>query len=491
MKSHCIFHLTLFTLIISLGCGAPSWGQCHALEFSEDESAFLSGVMAPNGANQAFWNDDDAGRLHCYFGLDTIVWREGRLDSIYWGRALELPVIGGSQLCGVYQGAVTWLYRGQLHLLGKASAYSSVLDLLACNPSTGWERLAVAGEMPSIHSALRGARVDGTTMLFFGDDGLLMTLNLSTLTWAKSGKLTDKIVDYLGEFSVVDLSDYIMLFGNLGGGLIQKSTMEFVTNYDLRIGLVASAHSISVNLNQLSIHTDSPDFGASPVVFDAVSMFSGGASMSFQDDVEENAPATFDETVGVGFLIFGAGLGLGSLLVWLLFRRGRPAERNAPDALEAAPTPRFKFSEEVPISKRNESLEGQFAVQRKDEGKGPAGSGASEVEVLEAPSVLSEERTSGRAMGSEYAVVNRSKKRSGLEDLMFKFQSSEVQTFNAAELNVMLGIELDASEESQRARRARLVKQLNEMSVEQTGHKVIVRERDPNDRRHLLYRINK
>ena len=61
----------------------------------------------------------------------------------------------------------------------------------------------------------------------------------------------------------------------------------------------------------------------------------------------------------------------------------------------------------------------------------------------------------------------------------------------AAELNLLLGIEPESSEESKRARRARMVRVLNEMHMDRVGRKLISRERDPKDRRHLLYRINR
>ena len=487
-----IFCPTFLAICIIFISDSQSLGQCNSFELSEDESVFLSQVMGPNGTTQAFWNDEDAGRLHCYFGLDTIVWREGRLDSIYWGKNLRLPSQGVAHLCGVYRDAVTWMYRGQLHLLGKATGYSSGMDLLACNPSTGWERLTSTGEMPEVRSALQCARIDTNTMLFFCDDGMLMALDLSTLAWTTSGRLMDKFVAYLGEFLVVDLADYVIVFGKLGGGLIQKSTMEFVTNYDLRMDLVLDAQSLSMHVNTLTIHSESST-GDDELTLDAVSMYSRGASMVCTQPAEEEHDSwnKAEQFAGIGW--FGLGVGLGSLLVGVYFRR-RTHEKGTEVPHPAAETTTLQPKEETLVVKPQERAEHQLASRGMDEPikRDDVLMGSPEDRTGQAWH-RDEPDAGGVRMSNapDLTQVSRFKRRAGLEELVHRFQSSDASTFNATELNVMLGIELDASEESQRARRARMVKQLNELSVAKSGRKLIVRERDTNDRRHLLYRINK
>ena len=87
-------------------------------------------------------------------------------------------------------------------------------------------------------------------------------------------------------------------------------------------------------------------------------------------------------------------------------------------------------------------------------------------------------------------MSSKSKRRLSMEALTENLLAKG-GSFTSTELNQILGIELDASEDSQRARRARLVKQINELHETKTGEKLIVRERDPNDRRQIRYRINR
>jgi hypothetical protein len=61
--------------------------------------------------------------------------------------------------------------------------------------------------------------------------------------------------------------------------------------------------------------------------------------------------------------------------------------------------------------------------------------------------------------------------------------------YTAADLNEQFGIAALSSDESQRARRARLVRQINDIYKRKHDRSLILRERDPKDRRHLIYRI--
>jgi hypothetical protein len=60
---------------------------------------------------------------------------------------------------------------------------------------------------------------------------------------------------------------------------------------------------------------------------------------------------------------------------------------------------------------------------------------------------------------------------------------------NAQEMNELLGIGPDVSEDSQRSRRARAIRRMNGAAQMRHGFVLITRERDPNDRRHLLYKV--
>ena len=482
MRGVHVFHVTYLVLGLFWLSPTASMGQCVRFELSDEEEAFLTRAKAVQ-ANAAVWNDSDQGRMHCYFGLDTIVWREGRLDSLHWGMDLNVNNASSAQACGVYQGATTWLYRGQLQLLGRATEFSSGLDLLSCSPALGWERQTFSGKSPSLRAPFRSARMDNNSMLFFGEDGGLSALDLSTQSWIELGVLTQKFVEYLGEFSVIDLADFIMVFGDLGGGLIQKSTMKFVTNYELKRELLTSVQFWCASQNQLLIGSAGAQAADRELLFDAESMFVGGGSMAFMKPVDP-VPEEREDWMLSDFVGVLLGLVVGALIAGVYFSGRRPVSRPVDSGILPETAAVVQNSEESAFQTGRDNP--NAIAEEADASKLPGArtsTGSSEVEI-QAHGQLSTSRSAERVMSS------KSKRRLSMEALTENLLAKG-GSFTSTELNQILGIELDASEDSQRARRARLVKQINELHETKTGEKLIVRERDPNDRRQIRYRINR
>lgn len=469
-----VFYVTLLSAGLMVMTHAGLFGQCVMFELSEEEEAFLTRATAEQ-ANLAVWNDAKRGRLHCHFGLDTIVWREGRLDSLIWGVGLNVADDPLRQVCGVYEGASTWIHKGEFQLFGHATSLSSGMDWLSCSASTGWQTLLHSGDAPDMQPPYRCARLDNSSMLFFGDDGCLCILDLSTQCWTELGDFTKKFAAYLGEFSVIDLSDFILVFGDLGGGLIRKSTMKFVTNYELKRDLLTSARSWFVNQNMLWIDQDGISSSPMEVLFDAESMYVGGGSMDFMVPIAEDR-AVAAKMGSFDWAQVAMGVGLGALMAGFFFWKKRDDSVVATPAVSPVPSA-------TPNHKEPTYIESVVVTEAVVTDTGKAISSRRKPNVEDAKSVTPRER-------SIRVAPSKSRRRLTLEELKESLVS-EAGSYTAAELNSIFGIELDASEDSQRARRARMVKQLNELSVAETGKKLIVRERDPNDRRHLLYRINK
>ena len=75
-------------------------------------------------------------------------------------------------------------------------------------------------------------------------------------------------------------------------------------------------------------------------------------------------------------------------------------------------------------------------------------------------------------------------------DLVEQLLAQEQRLMNAQEMNALLGIGEGVSDDSSRSRRARAIRRMNAVFERKHGVPFITRERDVQDRRHLLYKVN-
>ena len=481
--------------------------------FSEQEHAFIDEAIA-NQAVVAVWNDGRGGRLHCFFGLDTVMWRSGRMDSLFWGRPLGVGGEVTSRLSGVYVDAFAWMFRGKLNVLGRSSWLAAENDWLVCDPISGWSSGGPVAEWPSLPESPRIVGLDNNEFLAFGMDNRVFRSNPTGAHWTELGRVTEKFTDFLGDFDVLDVGEFALFFGELGGGILKKSTMRFVTNYDLRSDVVRTARGWYEGVDGLEIVSEGPDGKLLNLTYDAESMFGSAASLDFVVPMPEKLGFLSDLDDRARGVLWGwASGGIVLLMLWMGRRLMVGGATTQPGSLppkvvssnSEAPSAGGK---EVQVLSSAEDAVGNGDVVQ--EGKEPITTPGPEngpkgltVDVEGSRRSVDRGARPESRRRPQKKVARNSREVSGPEAPVNEGPSSVAdRVYNrllnaaddlhtAAELNLLLGIEPESSEESKRARRARMVRVLNEMHMDRVGRKLISRERDPKDRRHLLYRINR
>lgn len=375
--------------------------------------------------------DASGDRAHWFFGLDTVFWVDGRHDAVSWNTGSRSRSM--EQTVGVNQRAYASMRQGKLYTLGGTGIYREHANLFVFNVLMGWDLVKVVGDEPPAVTSRRVVERDGST-------------------WMVLGSLSQQLgEDEAIESTVWELDLMAMEWrkvGTINGGLMRRlgdfraySTGGYVAIYGVGSGGIY--HPQSGKFVELGSYTISqmPKFEAYGGRDTELFWFSRSRNGNWTYK-QMDLKASFEAGKEQAFLGQGEddGLlgswwwGLGGLVLGGLAWLGlRSKEQAAPEA--------------VPVVAK-------AAVQ--------------------APAV--------RSVSDEEDEADW--------DLVGQLLAQNKRLMNAQELNALLGIGEGVSDDSSRSRRARAIRRMNAAFERRHGVPFITRERDVQDRRHLLYKVN-
>lgn len=429
------------------------------------------------GANSATIATGDGGWVHCFFGLDTVVWREGQMQSLCWGEEIKSTTTEALAISGISRSSYAFLFRGELQVIGGRDFLHWHNHWLTFGPASNWYVRDLNGDVPEVVDGRRVARLGAETLLIFDAQQLVRRLDVDQGEFTLIGEVQPELKNYLGSFQIIELWDYWVLFGDLGGGILKKSTQEFVMNHELKLaslvgvdGWTMVANSLHLNLKQ------NPE----AVIIDADAIFTESAPTVLI------VPSSSESSDFVHSLnLKSRGWALGLLVGWggavLFFRRKRHGPVEASKLPAAAPSKASQSTQRV-AELKIEKVENLHQVTTNPGFAQGLDTPDSERRVkkvaqVQEPQPAVESQTTGASRGGT------------VEEIISSLIAGGDRQYSAAALNDQFGIAALSSDESQRARRARLVRQINDIYKRKHNRSLILRERDPKDRRHLIYRI--
>lgn len=375
--------------------------------------------------------DPSGDQAHWFFGLDTVFWVDGRHDAVSWNTGSRSRSM--EQTVGVNQRAYAAMRQGKLYTLGGTGIYREHANLFVFNVLMGWDLVKVVGDEPPAVTSRRVVERDGST-------------------WMVLGSLSQQLgEDEAVESAVWELDLLAMEWrkvGAINGGLLRQlgdfraySTGGYAAIYGVGTGGIY--HPQSGMFVELENHTISrlPKFDAYGGRDTELFWFSRSRKGNWTHE-RMDLKALFDAGKGQPLLGQGEDAGFPGMWWWVvggLVMGGlgwlglRSKERSAPDTV-------------------------------------PAVAGAAD----RAPVV--------RAVSDEEDESDW--------DLVVQLLAQNKRLMNAQEMNALLGIGEGVSDDSSRSRRARAIRRMNAAFERRHGVPFITRERDVQDRRHLLYKVN-
>lgn len=380
--------------------------------------------------------------------------------------------ISRSHNVGFNHGCFTFMHEGDLYQLGGMGYWREHADLIRFHPSTGeWEKSPLAGGPRTLGSWNAFHSIaDGKVYIIDGQGGQRMegtlidrdvwSLDVSMKMWKHEGTINHPLATV---FSFgwgparVDMGDFVMLAHNHQTAVIRKS--------DLRVLLLGDVSS-----------KDFPFGGAGMMTDGAV--VSG--RQSFQ--VKERVEGTWTTTLrGPDFATLFEEKGETEALPLIV-----PGTAGKVARLEslAEPPVQVETKEAVSLGKLWPLMMallafligGWFGARRSQSPPRDAG---------ESPVAVSGDGAAGNSgskKDEQQLVTKLSMLARGLHDL------GDVE-LDTAEFNRMLGLEDVASEESIRAKRANLIRDINREYDLFFQQELIQRRKDPMDKRRTLYLI--
>lgn len=371
---------------------------------------------------------------HWFFGLDTVFWVDGRHDAVSWNtgslsRSTE-------QAVGVNQGAFAAMRQGKLYTLGGTGIYKEHANLFVFNVLSGWALMKIKGAGPSSVRASRVVEVSDQVWWVLGAsagqvDGADKAFSAGTVWELDLVNLSWRAVGALPERQLRDLGDFAVYQAGGYAAIFGDATggvLELVTGDWVEVpGMTRS---------EIPRHDAHGMTGS--VLHWLMKSPSGSwspSSLDLAERFDRNAAVPFlagpeVSVTGKAWMVWGAvGLGVVGLLLGAAFF----------------------------FSRRRGALEAAAVI---------------EVPVLEAKDEQREQEDD-----SDWELV---------QSLLMQPQ----RLMNAMQMNEVLGIGPEVSEDSQRSRRARAIRRMNAAFELRHGRPFITRERDPLDRRHLLYKVD-
>lgn len=465
--------------VLCVTCLSQVYAEVSNLELSfltPEENDFLHESIRLS-ANTATVSTGDGGWVHCFFGLDTVVWREGQMQSLCWGEELSSTTSEAVAISGISRNSYAFLFRGELQVLGGRDFLHWHNHWLTFGPASNWYARDLNGDVPEIIDGRRVARLGTETLWVFDERQQVRRLDIDQGEFTLVGEIQPELKNYLGSFQVIELWDYVAFFGDLGGGIMKKATQEFVMNHELKLASLVGADGWSMVANSLHLTLNQ---NPEAVIIDADAIFNESAPAVL---IIPSAPASAEAGISWDFASWGWAVGLivGAAGAALIFRRKHPTLM----ASLAEEVPNLASASE-PIQRANEP-----PVERRTREPQPEDA-SSDVNVrVEKP----EPRSKSKKSDQPAATVAPERKRAptargaAVEEIVEALVQGGDRQYTAADLNGKFGIAALSSDESQRARRARLVRQINDIYKREHNRSLILRERDPKDRRHLIYRI--
>ena len=386
--------------------------------------------------------DINQNAAHWFFGIDTVFWVDGRHDAVSWNTGSRTRSM--QQAVGVNQGAFALMRQGKLYTLGGAGIYREHANLFVFNVLKGWELLNVRGVEPEAVSARRVVVRDDHTWQVLGmsvpgldsealNERSVMELDLVRMEWTVVGELDQELARRLGDFRAYPVQGgYAALFGVATGGIYECASGQFAELPEFTLSHVPHYDAFGSKDDELFWLTKvgSSEWKAERLhlksAFDAATK-----AWFFQSDAVELSKLTI------------ALLFLGSALV-----------------LVVAGALYWKRRKKTELAEVSVSVEANGLAQKMDP-------------RIPSPSQATQD-DDDRADW----------------DLIHRFMDQSRRLMNAQEMNNMLGIGPNVSDDSQRSRRARSILRMNMAFERQYGRPFVTRERDANDRRHLLYKID-
>ena len=379
--------------------------------------------------------EDQSNLAHWFFGLDTVFWVDGRHDAVSWNTGSKSR--STEQAVGVNQGAFAAMRQGKLYTLGGTGIYNDHSNLFVFNVLMGWDLLKVKGLEPAAAHARRVVNVNENEWWVLGNlvpqqDERGEVISPLTIWSLNLADLQWSRVAKMPENLSRHLGDF-HVYGAEGYALIFGVSTGGVLNLKTRE---------FVELPQYTL-ARVPEHEAWGVRDEVLYWMVRGDSGSWSatqldlsglyDLAEAQAfflPLEEEHAQSKWGFALAAGLLLSSLGVglWLKFKPKSPPNL-------------------APVS--------------------PADQPSQEANLAQTPDIDDD---------ADYALV---------EGLL----AQPKRLMNAQEMNELLGIGPDVSEDSQRSRRARAIRRMNAAVKARHDVAFITRERDPNDRRHLLYKL--
>lgn len=448
------FVCSIYWGFIALGLMlSPAWTLANEVRSTESEGdrvirelrdTTILPLVQELGLVDVRLGDINQNAAHWFFGIDTVFWVDGRHDAVSWNTGSRTRSM--QQAVGVNQGAFASMRQGKLYTLGGAGIYREHANLFVFNVLKGWELLNVRGNEPEAVSARRVVIRDDRTWQVLGisvprresdseelNERSVMELDLVRMEWNLVGELNQDLARRLGDFRVYPVhSGYAALFGVATGGIYECASGQFAELPEFTLSHVPQCDAHGSKDGELFWL-----FKVGPSEWEAdrlhlKSLFDASAKVSlFQGDVEGFSSKATLLAVFVGALFAAIAGGLH----W--------KRRNA-----------------SPLSEGPVPLEPSAVGQRMDP-----------------------------RISSVSASTEDDDDRADWE-LILRFMKQSTRLMNAQEMNNMLGIGPNVSDDSQRSRRARSIRRMNQAFERQYGRPFVTRERDANDRRHLLYKID-
>lgn len=476
--SLCVIFLSQFGLLV-IGASA----QADLTFLTSEENDFLHESVRI-GANNAKISTGDGGWIHCFFGLDTVVWREGQMKSLSWGKELKSSTIESKAISGISRNSYAFLFRGELQVLGGRDFLHWHNHWLTFGPASNWYVRDLNGDVPEVIDGRRVARTGTETLLLFDDLQQVRQLNIEQGEFTLVGEIQPELQNYLGSFQVIELWDYVAFFGDLGGGIMKKATQEFVMNHELKLASLVGAEGWSMVANSLHLYFNQ---NPAPVIINADAIFneSSPAVLVVPAPVKSSESLVSRDLSSWGWVI---GLVGGWSVAWFFFRQGRkePSVETSSSSEfsrlhKSSPSTASSHVVLSSLGKERQApkvVEAEVALSSDGVGSRP--------EVSEVTSLKSAQTSTKPTEAVKDAETSRG---GSVQEIIASLVEGGDRQYSAAALNDQFGIAALSSDESQRARRARLVRQINDIYKRKHGHSLILRERDPKDRRHLIYRI--
>lgn len=373
--------------------------------------------------------DANGDLAHWFFGLDTVFWVDGRHDAVSWNTGSRSRSM--EQTVGVNQRAYAAMRQGKLHTLGGTGIYREHSNLFVFNVLMGWDLVKVIGDEPPAITARRVVERNGNA-------------------WMVLGSLAQALGSDEGMESVVWELDFLTMEWRRVGNIHPKLLRRLGDFRAFSVGGYAVIYGVGTGG---IFHPESGKFVELP-------------GYSFSEMPK--------------FQAYG---GRDAEIFW--FSRGANGEwRHQRMDLEAEfskgkATDFFGDEEETASSGLVWWLVGVLLM-------GGVGTWYVRSREVVEPVVPVEEVVAKPAAAP---AVSEAEDEADWE-LVMHLLAQDKRLMNAQEMNLLLGIGEGVSDDSSRSRRARAIRRMNAAFERRYQAPFITRERDVQDRRHLLYKVN-